>query len=67
MYSMYSVFLRGTNRRPICIKIIVLNSPNKRDYIKIINLHFFVLNFCFRLQNYVEKPIIPGEKNFRTW
>ena len=63
-YSMYSVFLRGINRRPMCIKIIFLHSLNEGDYIKIINLHFFLLNFCSRN---MEERLIPGEKNFRTW
>ena len=55
MYSMYSVFLRGINRCPMCTKIIFLHSPNEGDYIKIINLHFFLLNFCSKKQKYVEK------------
>ena len=52
---MYAVFLRGIIKRPMSIKIIFFNSPNKGDYIKIKNLHFFLLNFCSKKQKYVEK------------
>ena len=50
-YSMYSVILRGINRPPKCTKIMFLNSPNLRGYIKSINLRFQFLKFCFRNQN----------------
>ena len=36
-------------------KKIFLNSFVERDYIKIINLHFLLLNFCSMKQKYLEK------------
>ena len=60
-YSMYSVILRGINRPPKCTKLIFLNSPNIRGYIKLINL-------LFSLKYMPQEGKLNGEtKNFQVF
>ena len=53
--SMDSVLLTGSNRHPIGLKNIFLNSPYIGGYRKPINLPFHILKFCCRKQKHLEK------------